>query len=132
MLSARAGEEARLEGLAASADDYLVKPFSARDLLARVEAQLVRGRVRAVEQQYAQRLTRLFTHAPVAVAVLSGPDHVYELANPRYQELIGDREIVGKPIREALPELHGQGRSEILDRCALPASRFSGSRSACS
>ena len=43
MLSARAGEEARLEGLAASADDYLVKPFSARDLLARVEAQLVKA-----------------------------------------------------------------------------------------
>ena len=44
MLSARAGEEARLEGLAASADDYLVKPFSARDLLARVDAQLLKSR----------------------------------------------------------------------------------------
>ena len=46
LLSARAGEEARLEGLAASADDYLVKPFSARDLLARVDAQLHRSRAR--------------------------------------------------------------------------------------
>ena len=75
MLSARAGEEARIEGLAASADDYLVKPFSARDLLARVEAQIVKGRVRAIEQRHAQRLTRLFTHAPVAIAVLRGPEH---------------------------------------------------------
>ena len=40
MLSARAGEESRLEGVAAGADDYLAKPFSARDLLARVRAAI--------------------------------------------------------------------------------------------
>ena len=53
MLSARAGEEARLEGLAASADDYLVKPFSARDLLARVDAQLLKSRARTIERRHA-------------------------------------------------------------------------------
>jgi signal transduction histidine kinase/DNA-binding response OmpR family regulator len=46
LLSARAGEEARLEGLRAGADDYLVKPFSARELLARVESMLALARVR--------------------------------------------------------------------------------------
>ena len=115
MLSARAGEEARLEGLAASADDYLVKPFSARDLLARVDAQLLKSRARAIERRHAQRMTSLLTHAPVAIAILRGPDHVYELANGRYVELVG-REVVGKPIREALPELAGQGIYELLDR----------------
>ena len=46
MLSARAGEESRVEGLTAGADDYLVKPFSARELLARVEANLRLARLR--------------------------------------------------------------------------------------
>ena len=46
LLSARAGEESRVEGMGAGADDYLVKPFSARELLARVEAHLNLQRVR--------------------------------------------------------------------------------------
>ena len=46
LLSARAGEEARVEGLEAGADDYLVKPFSARELLARVRAHLALARLR--------------------------------------------------------------------------------------
>jgi PAS domain S-box-containing protein len=46
LLSARAGEESRVEGLAAGADDYLIKPFSARELLARVSTHLEMARVR--------------------------------------------------------------------------------------
>jgi len=55
MLSARAGEEARIEGIVAGADDYLTKPFSARELVARVEAQLKMARLRsdAVAQEAA-------------------------------------------------------------------------------
>ena len=51
LLSARAGEGSRVEGMGAGADDYLVKPFSARELLARVEAHLNMQRVRKEAEQ---------------------------------------------------------------------------------
>ncbi len=51
LLSARAAEESRVEGMEAGADDYLVKPFSARELLARVEAHLKLQRVRQQSEQ---------------------------------------------------------------------------------
>jgi signal transduction histidine kinase/CheY-like chemotaxis protein len=115
LLSARAGEEARIEGLHAGADDYLVKPFSARELVARVEAQLVRAKMRSLEEAQAMRLASVFEHAPVGVAILRGRDHVFEFANRQYLELVAGRNVVGKPIREALPELKGQGVYELLD-----------------
>ena len=52
--------------------------------------------------------------APAAVAYLAGPDLVYEYANEEYQQLVGRRELLGQPYREALPELSGQGRSDRL------------------
>jgi signal transduction histidine kinase len=57
LLSARAGEDARIEGMESGADDYLVKPFTARELLARVSAHLTLGRVRreTVERERALR-----------------------------------------------------------------------------
>jgi signal transduction histidine kinase len=51
MLSARAGEESRVEGLDAGADDYLIKPFSARELLARVQSSLTLSRVRRAAER---------------------------------------------------------------------------------
>jgi len=61
LLSARAGEEATLKGIAAGADDYLVKPFTARDLLARVDAQLTRARAREAVAESEQRFRAFVT-----------------------------------------------------------------------
>lgn len=116
MLSARAGEEAHVEGFQAGADDYLVKPFTARELMARVEAQLLRARIRSVENENRQRMAQVFMHAPVGIAILRGPTHVYELANPPYLEFVDRHAVIGRPIREVLPELEGQGIFELLDR----------------
>jgi signal transduction histidine kinase len=112
-LSARAGEESTLEGLAQGADDYLVKPFSARELMARVRAHLQFTRALRIERE---RLVRLFEQSPSFIAVLKGPDHVFEVANAAYLALVGRRDIVGKPLLEALPEIAGQGYKELLDQ----------------
>jgi signal transduction histidine kinase/ActR/RegA family two-component response regulator len=126
MLSARAGDESRIEGFQAGADDYLVKPFTGRELIARVEAQLLRARIRSIEDEHRRRVAEVFTHAPVAIAVLRGPTHVYELANGPYLELVDRPDIVGRSIREALPELEGQGIRELLDDVYESGERFIG------
>jgi signal transduction histidine kinase/DNA-binding response OmpR family regulator len=62
LLSARAGEEAKVEGLDAGADDYLVKPFSARELVARVQANLQMSQIRKeAEEKLRKRTTELET-----------------------------------------------------------------------
>ncbi|HYC69064.1 HWE histidine kinase domain-containing protein [Brevundimonas sp.] len=61
------------------------------------------------------RLIDMFMQAPGFVAVLTGPDHVFQMHNAAYAQLIGHREITGKPIRDALPEVVGQGYYEFLD-----------------
>ena len=78
-------------------------------------AQLVRAKMRSLEEAQAVRLASVFAHAPVGIAILKGAEHVFEFANRRYLDLIGGRPVVGKPIREALPELEGQGIYELLD-----------------
>jgi PAS domain S-box-containing protein len=116
LLSARAGEEARVEGLEAGADDYLVKPFSARELMARVGAHLALARLRAEVETERNRLRELFQQAPILLAVLEGPDHVFTFANPVYERAVGRRDILGKPIREALPEVARQVYLHLLNQ----------------
>jgi signal transduction histidine kinase/ActR/RegA family two-component response regulator len=78
-----------------------------------VTDQVLAERYREEENE---RFRALFAQAPGIMAVLRGPDHVFELTNQSYLQLIGHRQIVGKAAREALPEVTGQGFFELLDR----------------
>ncbi|HET9158218.1 MAG TPA: ATP-binding protein, partial [Myxococcaceae bacterium] len=124
MLSARAGEEARSEGLEAGADDYLVKPFSSRELLARVDALLVRAQLRVVEERQSERMRTIFRDAPVGIAILTGPELRFEFANQRYAEMVGNRHLLGRPLREAFPELAGQGTFELIEQVRITGESF--------
>lgn len=111
-LSARAGEEAKIEGLDAGADDYLVKPFSAKELMVRVSNHIRMSQVRReTEQQFYQ----LFLQAPAIINVFKGPELRYELYHPKNKEFFGGRDFTGMTLKEALPELEGQGIFELLD-----------------
>ncbi|MGN6394944.1 MAG: ATP-binding protein [Mucilaginibacter sp.] len=107
LLSARAGEEARIEGLEAGADDYLVKPFSAKELLTKVRSHITIGKARNHTEEL---LRQLFINAPVAIAIFRGPQLIIELANPLMLEIWdrGSDEVVNLPVIKALPELEGQ------------------------
>ena len=63
-----------------------------------------------------QLLSDMLMTAPSFIATLNGPDHVYELVNEKYQSLFGKRQIQGKALMVALPELGGQGIDTLLDK----------------
>ncbi len=77
-------------------------------------------------EQENQRLMGLFEQAPGIFAVLRGPDHVFEIANESYLQLIGRRELIGKPARDALPEVADQGFFELLDQVYQSGQPFVG------
>jgi PAS domain S-box-containing protein len=70
-------------------------------------------------QRSAEELSRfaaLFEQAPSFMAMLQGPEHRIERANPGYMRLIGHRPVLGRTVAEALPEAAEQGYVELLDR----------------
>ena len=80
-----------------------------------VAAGLQRAEASSAADRQRQYLDELFRQAPAGIAVLDGPDHVFELANPAYHAFIGDRDIVGKRLVDALPELRDQPFPALLD-----------------
>src|SRR5690349_18599368 len=79
---------------------------------AETTAQVLSERKLAAERD---NFFRLFDQAPTFLAMLRGPDHVFEMANPSYLALISHRHVVGRTVAEALPEAVAQGYVSLLD-----------------
>ena len=72
---------------------------------------LEQQRQKAVEARW----QNLFNNAPAFMCIYSGPDHVYEYANTRYHELVGKIAVVGRTLKEVVPEVFEQGFGDLLD-----------------
>lgn len=125
LLSARAGEEARVEGLRAGADDYLVKPFGARELLARISTHLgiVQLRKKAIElaqhdaltglpnrklsYEFAERLLDSARRGKARVAVMFIDMDHFKPINDTYGHEVGDA-----VLREVARRLNASVRGE--------------------
>ncbi len=83
------------------------------DVMRRADAVANQNLVLSEQQSY---LRELFEQAPSFMAVLRGPEHVFDLANAAYVSLIGGRKVLGQKLVEALPEVVGQGFLDLLDR----------------
>jgi signal transduction histidine kinase/DNA-binding response OmpR family regulator/anti-sigma regulatory factor (Ser/Thr protein kinase) len=121
VLSARAGEESSVEGLAVGADDYLVKPFSARDLTARVRANLELGQLR---RQIVSRLRGL-VDAAAAVSTAPTTADVLDIAARHVQAMTSaGRVVVAAPGGRA--EVDGGGPAAAGPDVVLPLPDTSG------
>jgi len=76
-----------------------------------------------------ERFVQLFDQAPTFLALLRGPDHVIELANPGYLALTGHRHVVGRTVADALPEAVAQGYLALLDEVYRTGKPYSASGS---
>jgi PAS domain S-box-containing protein len=119
MLSARAGEQSRVEGLAAGADDYLIKPFSARELMARVESHLKMARLRrdATEAlRESEARYRDLVEQTVDGIFVANDDGRYVDANPAGCQMLGmsREEVLDSTILDVIaPEEHSRLPEEI-------------------
>jgi len=76
-----------------------------------------------------EQFVQLFEQAPTFLAVLRGPQHVIELANPGYLALVGHRAVVGRTVADALPEAAAQGYVSLLDEVYRTGKPYSASSS---
>jgi PAS domain S-box-containing protein len=97
------------------------------DVTERLAIETARDRALAEAKAERARLYEVFMQAPAAITVLEGPEHVFTVINPLYSRLVGGRDLLGKAIRQAMPELEGQGLFDILDRVYATGEPFSAS-----
>ncbi|QNA90015.1 PAS domain-containing protein [Massilia sp. Dwa41.01b] len=129
------GDDGRVAGVVSTVIETTARVCSERqrareqEHLARVNADLdaLRLRLERANRQLAgdmDFLNALFRQAPSFMAVVTGPDHVFELANDAYLRLVQHRQVLGKSVRQALPEIVEQGLIDVLDRVRATGEPF--------
>ena len=95
--------------------------------VAQKAAEEHRDRALAQVEHERERLQQIFLQAPALIAVCEGPTHVYRVANPHYQAMVGQtRQLLGRTVREAFPDIAGQGYYELMDNVFATGKPFVG------
>lgn len=97
------------------------------DLLAgQIAAGLASAEAMELRTRERDRVRDLFQQAPSFMCILAGPELRFELVNDAYLQLVGHRDLIGLPVREALPEIEGQGFFELLENVFSTGKPFVG------
>ena len=115
LLSARAGEESRIEGLDRGADDYLVKPFSARELLVRAGTLIRSAELRRRAEEARTQFETLLNAAPLGV-MLVDEDFRIAAVNPIALPLIGESDLIGRDFDSLLRTVWSSADAEEITR----------------
>lgn len=113
----------RLRQQRSGAADEGPRPLLESDVLRR--AQALQETNTAIDADR-RRVQSLFAQAPSFMAVLRGPDYVFELANRAYLHVIDRSDVIGRPLRDVLPEAAAQGFIDLLDEVRRSGSPFVG------
>jgi PAS domain S-box-containing protein len=105
-------EAGKLRGYAKMFRDATAEKLASEQL---ASIELERERLFRQVEAASERLVDIFQRAPAFMCVMRGAQHRFEFVNQRYLQLVGERELIGRPLREALPELDGQGFFERVD-----------------
>ncbi len=87
-----------------------------RELTERLKLEQERKKLADAVERERANLASIIEQSPSFIAVLRGPEHVYELANEKYYEIAGRRNLIGRTVREAFPDIAEQGFYELLDQ----------------
>jgi signal transduction histidine kinase len=124
---ARRDTAGRIDGILVFAYEVTAQ-VQARQQVQQLNQELearVQKRTRQVQQQ-SQRLARLVQEAPAAIALLDGPELVFELLNEDYQALFPERTLLGRPVLVAIPELADTPLAEVLQHVYRTGKTFEG------
>ncbi|GAC1314371.1 MAG: hypothetical protein NVSMB24_38910 [Mucilaginibacter sp.] len=102
----------------------VTEKLKALNSLKETQTKLEQAQAEAENQR--DRLKRFFMQAPAAICVTDGPELVFELVNPAYQQFFPGRKLLGKPVFEALPEIKGQPIADVLTNVYRTGETFQG------
>ncbi|WP_297332325.1 ATP-binding protein [Flavobacterium sp.] len=114
LLTARAGEESRIHGYETGADDYLVKPFSSKELMARIRSHINISKSR---NHIRNQIKTIFSQVPIAIMILKGNDFIIEMANDEALKMwnADKHDLQNKSVLEVLPLINEGDYRQILN-----------------